>query len=677
MHLGTQCVRLGPEDATVMLVKDREDKLQRQFYFDAVLDGATSQAEAYEASGVDGLVDQVLRGCNATVFAYGQTGSGKTYTMEGYQYRTPEGKTAPRPDFETDPDRLGITPRAVQRLFAAMEAQHGTGFTVKCSHVQIYMEQVYDLLNPDTMKNGKRAMKFNKLPTKRGDVSGLKLRWSKASDFHLEGLTQHVCTTPRDVMAHFQKGVRNKVMATHKMNMSSSRSHSLFTLEVEAPNPVVPGETVKSKFTLVDLAGSERMSLTGASSGQIMQESIFINKSLFTLRKVISALADQDGRPAHIPYRDSKLTSLLKHSLGGSAFTVMIACLNPCDEYFEENLSSLEYASRAKQITNHIIVNEDPKTRMIRELQEQVAFLKAQLVADGKGMYTVQLSPPPGGAPAAGVAPPARTPPPFGATPRGEPAGTGGGSASMQHKLDMENLETSAKDFIANLAETNSKLADDFQQAQSSVVELSNANEALMLENADLREQVSLIQAVVTMEDGEENLGGDGKAREMHTANTAALMELLELRRENESLREQVHTLEAGKFQGRKKVSSAVKKLNNLRKKNRAAAAAPAGFGSPVKTGKLSVNQLKNVFGQAKENHGGSLGTTLRLSTTGKLLPGALAKTAVLRTAAQDPAEGPPGRGAGRLAEAEEEDPIAHLNRLMETRNALMRQALH
>ena len=152
------------------------------------------------------------------------------------------------------------------------------------------------------------------------------MRWAKGRDFHLEGLTRAACASADEALAHFQKGVHNKVMASHRMNLSSSRSHSLFTLEVRAPSPEDPEEVVRPKFTLVDLAGSERSAHTGQGSGAGLQESIFINKSLFTLRKVIAALA-VDRASKFVPYRDSKLTSLLKNSLGGSAVTVIIACL--------------------------------------------------------------------------------------------------------------------------------------------------------------------------------------------------------------------------------------------------------------------------------------------------------------------------------------------------------------
>eukprot|EP00899_Mesostigma_viride_P023509 jgi/Mesvir1/4342/Mv06227-RA.1 len=211
---------------------------------------------------------------------------------------------------------------------------------------------------------------------------GLRMRWGRREGFYLENVYKFECGTAEQALELFRAGVANKIMASHRMNMASSRSHALFILEVDSINTACPDEVKKSKLSLVDLAGSERASLVGAaSSSTLQQESIFINKSLFTLRKVISALAESPAKLVHVPYRDSKLTSLLKSSLGGTAMTLMVACVAPSDKYFEDNLSTLEYGSKAKNISNTLVVNEDPKTRLIRELRERVKFLEAQLAA--------------------------------------------------------------------------------------------------------------------------------------------------------------------------------------------------------------------------------------------------------------------------------------------------------
>jgi len=632
--------------------------LRREFRFDRVLGGEASQADAYEAAGVGGLVAAALGGCHATVFAYGQTGSGKTHTMEGYQYRL-DARGAPAPDFGTDPGALGIVPRAVRELFERARARHGERCLIECSHVQIYMEQAYDLLDPRTLPpergasaGGGEGPAERRGPGERGRGGGpgLRMRWAKGRDFHLEGLTRAACASADEALAHFQKGVRNKVMASHRMNLSSSRSHSLFTLEVRAPSPEDPEEVVRSKFTLVDLAGSERSAHTGQGSGAGLQESIFINKSLFTLRKVITALA-VDRASKFVPYRDSKLTSLLKNSLGGSAVTVMIACLSPGDAHSDENLSSLEYASRAKHITNRVVVNEDAKTRLIRELRAALVELKGRLAAAGLPSEPSKRPP--------GSAPPARGHVPGG--PGGGGSGTGGGGGALRRAAPPAPPAPEAPGAPgapgASVAcEPGGDLAPQLREAQ-------DAQETLLAENADLREQLSLIQAVVTMDDG---AAGAGRGAEMHTANTAVLLELLELRRENESLQKQLAVVEAGKLQ--QKATKKQKALKNLSGRRRAPERGRPATAPRAATGKLTVSDLKNVLSQAGPS---SAGATLRLSTTGKVLPGALE-----RAAAPGGAAGQEAGGAARSWEGEvndHEDPIAQLNRLMASRSALTR----
>ena len=198
--------------------------IPREFRFDRVLGGEASQADAYEAAGVGGLVAAALGGCHATVFAYGQTGSGKTHTMEGYQYRL-DARGAPAPDFGTDPGALGIVPRAVRELFEKARARHGERCVIECSHVQIYMEQAYDLLDPRTLPPERGAAagggegRADSAPGAerrrqgergRGGVPGLRMRWTKGRDFHLEGLTRAACASADEALAHFQKGSATK-----------------------------------------------------------------------------------------------------------------------------------------------------------------------------------------------------------------------------------------------------------------------------------------------------------------------------------------------------------------------------------------------------------------------------------------------------------------------------------
>ncbi len=231
-----------------------------------------------------------------------------------------------------------------------------------CTYIQIYKERIYDLLNPAQLNSSN---------------PGLKLRWSKANEFYVENLYNYPCETAQDVINHFHTGLKNKVMASHNLNSASSRSHSILTITVETMEQ--SGEIITSRLQLVDLAGSERQSFTG-NEGEALKESIEINKSLFTLRQVISSLSSQrDGEATFIPYRDSKLTSLLKQSIGGNSFCLMIACIAPSDQYFDENVSTLTYATKTAHIANEPVQNLDPKTRVVKDMQNEIKELNSEL----------------------------------------------------------------------------------------------------------------------------------------------------------------------------------------------------------------------------------------------------------------------------------------------------------
>lgn len=220
---------------------------------------------------------------------------------------------------------------------------------------------------------------LNKSHLKRlvGEGPGLKLKLVK-DIFQVENLYTFECKTAEDVLALYHFGLKNRVTASHNMNNSSSRSHSMLKLTLECVDSKNPESFVSSTLQLVDLAGSERQSQTGNIA---TKESIEINKSLMTLRQVITALTETraDDPNNYVPYRDSKLTCLLRQSLGGNSFCLMIACLNPCDLHIEENLSTLTYASKASYISNKPIKNEDPKLRQIDELKARVAALTDEL----------------------------------------------------------------------------------------------------------------------------------------------------------------------------------------------------------------------------------------------------------------------------------------------------------
>mmetsp|Transcript_16893 Transcript_16893/g.39294 ORF Transcript_16893/g.39294 Transcript_16893/m.39294 type:complete len:1044 (+) Transcript_16893:93-3224(+) len=391
----------------------------RSFRFDAVFGPDRTQQDVWDQVRLRSLIESVVGGFHVTIFAYGQTGSGKTHTMEGFTYEHFNGNSAPsassaRPRVAlkaSSPDQLGIVPRAIQELFARLEAvepdKSGTGepesppaddiYTVKVSFLQIYKERIYDLLNPMHTPAQREVGKGE-------EYTGLRLRWDAGKhQFFVENLFEYECATAEDVMQHYSSGIRNKQVASTSMNVASSRSHTILVLTVlhrtrcvEMPTRAggtaapLPLKEVVSKLVLVDLAGSERsaasMSNTATDRNSArFQEAVNINQSLFVLRKVITALSKRSEAKssdvgAHVPYRESKLTSLLQHAIGGNSFLVMFACLSPSDKHFEENLSTLQYASQAASIKNTPVLNLDPKDRLIAQLREQLAAAHAYIL---------------------------------------------------------------------------------------------------------------------------------------------------------------------------------------------------------------------------------------------------------------------------------------------------------
>ena len=247
---------------------------------------------------------------------------------------------------------MGLIPRISKSLFEEIrKAPKHMEYTVYCTYIQIYKECIYDLLNPAQIK-----------------PPGLKLRWNKQEEFHVENLFMHPCYSFTEVLGHYNSGIKNKIMSAHNANAASSRSHCILTLNIEAMDSET-GTILTSKLQLVDLAGSEKVSQTG-NEGPALKESIEINKALFTLRQVITSLGStKDSEAGFIPYRDSKLTSILKQSIGGNSYCLMIACIAPLDAFLEDNLSTLSYATKASNISNDPVKNMDPKSKVIKELR--------------------------------------------------------------------------------------------------------------------------------------------------------------------------------------------------------------------------------------------------------------------------------------------------------------------
>nr|XP_046255441.1 kinesin-like protein KIF13A isoform X4 [Scatophagus argus] len=298
----------------------------------------------------EGILENAFQGYNACIFAYGQTGSGKSFSMMG------------------NGEQPGLIPRLCCSLFERVHREENEAhtFKVEVSYMEIYNEKVRDLLDP------------------KGSRQSLKVREHKVLGPYVDGLSQLAVTSFEDIEVLMSEGNKSRTVAATNMNEESSRSHAVFSIivtqtlyDLQSGNS---GEKV-SKMSLVDLAGSERVSKTGAA-GERLKEGSNINKSLTTLGCVISALADQSagkGKAKFVPYRDSVLTWLLKDNLGGNSKTAMIATVSPAADNYEETLSTLRYADRAKRIVNHAVVNEDPNARIIRELREEVEKLKVQL----------------------------------------------------------------------------------------------------------------------------------------------------------------------------------------------------------------------------------------------------------------------------------------------------------
>ena len=319
----------------------------RTFRFEAVLHPGVSQADVMTKCGVRHLLDAVLSGFTATVLAYGQTGSGKTFTMSGREDADADALAGVLDETGLAADD-GLILRSLAYLYARMAQQQQQGgeggspkFRVKASYLEIYNEAVYDLLEPED--SGEQ----------------LQVRWDGTA-FHVPTARRVACDSLEDALQVIAVGARNRRVGSHELNKDSSRSHALCSLYVESKRPGVAGVT-QGKVSFVDLAGSERLKAS-KSAGIMQAETGSINRSLMALGKVISALSEHGGRAGagHVPYRDSKLTKLLMDSLGGSSLALMVACCSPSSAAVEETLSTLTYATRAKNIVNAPIVHSAP-----------------------------------------------------------------------------------------------------------------------------------------------------------------------------------------------------------------------------------------------------------------------------------------------------------------------------
>uniref|UniRef100_A0A8C7PX18 plus-end-directed kinesin ATPase n=1 Tax=Oncorhynchus mykiss TaxID=8022 RepID=A0A8C7PX18_ONCMY len=358
---------------TTTILNPKQPKENKSFNFDYSYWSHTSpedinfagQQQVYKDIGEEMLL-HAFEGYNVCIFAYGQTGSGKSYTMMG------------KPDLK---DQEGIIPLMCEDLFTKFNDcnnDNTKSYSVEVSYMEIYCERVRDLLNPKNKGN-------------------LRVREHPLMGPYVEDLSKLAVTSYNDIQDLMDSGNKARTVAATNMNETSSRSHAVFNiiftqkrLDAETDNT---SEKV-SKISLVDLAGSERADSTGAK-GTRLKEGANINKSLTTLGKVISALAEVDSAQnknkkkkkveSHIPYRDSVLTWLLRENLGGNSRTAMVAALSPADINYDETLSTLRYADRAKQIRCNAVINEDPNNRLVRELKEEVGRLRDLLLSQGLG----------------------------------------------------------------------------------------------------------------------------------------------------------------------------------------------------------------------------------------------------------------------------------------------------
>ena len=338
------CVQVDKDNNTVSVISDKNES--KTFPFDYVYPMETTQREVYDQVAFP-IVDSIFQGYNGTIFAYGQTGCGKTFTMMG---------------IITDPQLRGVIPNAFDHIFGFIKTEgESRKFFLRCSFVEIYNEEVRDLLGNKDKK--------------------LDIREDPKKGTFLKDLTYVTIKNPADIDKSLDTGNKNRHVGATSMNDQSSRSHSLFTvyLEIEEKGENNNSRIKSGKLNLVDLAGSERVGKTNAT-GQTFDEGKKINLSLTALGSVIDALSQNRK---YIPYKDSKLTRLLADSLGGNTKTVMFANISPASYNYDETLGTLRYASRAKLIKNAPVVNEDPKDALLRKYEEEIKALKEKLANGG------------------------------------------------------------------------------------------------------------------------------------------------------------------------------------------------------------------------------------------------------------------------------------------------------
>ncbi|KPI90442.1 putative Kinesin [Leptomonas seymouri] len=450
-------------------------------------------------------------------------------------------------------------------------ADDGVEYTFRCSYYQIYNEMITDLLrttgsSPDPNGNDGSPDESGRVGggakgKRRFDDGGLRVRWQKGDVFKVENLYVYSCASPEEMREMLFAGTQQKVVSSHLMNYHSSRSHSVFTIYVECRARKNGELRSRSELSLVDLAGSEKIGLLSRNpSAKLVKESIDINTSLLALGKVIMALSSSSGgtgaqskkkaagasslgrsrlggrghaafsgSTAHIPYRDSKLTMLLKHALGGNSLTTMIACISPSDRYVEETTSTLLYAGRAKNIRNAPRINEDATTTLIRQLREEIAQLKAEL-----GYYREMAAKPLGQPPGVQANLCTRC----GGDLQGGAANPEGSLSTNKRSMELAvtTLETeqladsliAACDMLKNMMGVNAELRDAYDAVRDAQDDADRREAHLNAENLALRERLAVLESIVLQDNDELDDGeataevSEGTALPEPSAKTAA-----------------------------------------------------------------------------------------------------------------------------------------------------------
>uniref|UniRef100_A0A8B9BI10 Kinesin family member 4A n=1 Tax=Anser brachyrhynchus TaxID=132585 RepID=A0A8B9BI10_9AVES len=350
------CLSFVPGEPQVVVGSDKA------FTYDYVFDPAVEQEEVFNTA-VAPLIRGIFKGYNATVLAYGQTGSGKTYSMGGAYTASQEHEPS-----------VGVIPRVIKLLFQEKEQRQDWEFVLKVSYLEIYNEDILDLLCPSRERS-----------------SQISIREDPKEGIKIVGLTERNVACAQDTVSCLEQGNNSRTVASTAMNSQSSRSHAIFTICIDQKKKNDKNSSFHSKLHLVDLAGSERQKKTKAE-GDRLKEGININRGLLCLGNVISALGDENKKGGFVPYRDSKLTRLLQDSLGGNSHTLMIACVSPADSNLEETLNTLRYADRARKIKNKPIVNVDPQAAELHHLKQQVQQLQVLLLQAHGGTLPVSIN---------------------------------------------------------------------------------------------------------------------------------------------------------------------------------------------------------------------------------------------------------------------------------------------